>query len=362
MKRSLLAVAVLGAFAGAASAQSSVTLSGTVDLNLQYAKISGNNAAGASVDEKYKKMSQDGINSSQLVFSGREDLGGGSWAGFTLNSGINADTGTANSKFWNRRSTVSLGGNFGEVRLGRDYNPTFWNLTVFDPFGTNGVGSALNMLTSGAITSEAGSGAATSVRTDNAVQYYLPSNIGGVYGNLMIAPGEGIANNRYEGGRVGYAAGPVNIGLAYGQTHLTNSDNKLKLFDVGASYDFGVLKLIGQYIRLKTDEILGAPADGRQDFWQLGTVIPLGQGEIHASYNRLKGKDDLEDVGGKQVSVGYVYNLSKRTALYGTYSQIRNDSNGGYAVGAVGAADLATLGVVGGFKSQAAEFGLRHFF
>src|SRR5258706_987573 len=109
MKKSLLALAVLGAFAGVASAQSSVTLSGTVDLNAKYVKNDGS-------DRRYS-LSQDGINSSQLVFSGREDLGGGLWAGFNLNSGINADTGSSNTKFFNRRSTVSFGGHFGEIRL-----------------------------------------------------------------------------------------------------------------------------------------------------------------------------------------------------------------------------------------------------
>jgi len=362
MKKSLLAVAVLGAFAGAASAQSSVTLSGTVDVNLRYVK---------NDDTKFKQLGTDGINSSQLVFSGREDLGSGTWAGFTLNSGINPDTGTSNSKFWNRRSTVSLGGNFGEIRLGRDYNPTFWNMTVFDPFGTNGVGDMTHAFTNpsvGGLTAaqsallpaggEAGTANTTTVRSDNAVQYYLPSNLGGVYGNVMIAAGEGNPNSRYEGGRIGYAAGPINVGFAYGQTHLLVKDNKLKHFDFGASYDFGFAKLVGQYIRLKTNEIGGVSGvDGTQDIWQIGTVIPLGQGEIHASYNRNKGKDDLEDVGSKMAAIGYVYNLSKRTALYGTYSYLKNDTNGFYAVGG-----SVPAGQTLGFKSQGAEFGLRHFF
>ena len=127
MKKSLLALAVLGAFAGVASAQSSVTLYGTIDLSAKYVKNTGS--------DRRVSLSQDGINSSQLGFKGVEDLGGGLKAGFVLLSGINADTGTANAKFWNRRATVSLMGNFGEVRLGRDYTPTFWNNTIFDAFG-----------------------------------------------------------------------------------------------------------------------------------------------------------------------------------------------------------------------------------
>ncbi|HWH83426.1 MAG TPA: porin, partial [Burkholderiaceae bacterium] len=111
MKKSLLALAVLGAFAGVASAQSSVTLYGTLDVNGRYVKADG--------QSRSLTQSTDGINSSQLGFRGIEDLGGGLKAGFVLLAGVNPDSGTTNSKFFNRRSTVSLMGGFGEVRLGR---------------------------------------------------------------------------------------------------------------------------------------------------------------------------------------------------------------------------------------------------
>ena len=174
MKKSLLALAVLGGFAGVASAQSSVTLYGTVDLNARYIKNDGSS--------KRVSLSQDGINSSQLGFRGVEDLGGGLKASFILLAGVNADTGSANNQFWNRRATVSLSGGFGEVRLGRDYTPTFWNTTIFDAFGTNGLGdsSGVKQLA-----------APDYVRANNAIGYFLPSNIGGVYGQVMAAAGEG---------------------------------------------------------------------------------------------------------------------------------------------------------------------------
>ena len=128
MKKSLLALAVLGAFAGVASAQSSVTLQGTIDVNARYVKNDG-------VDRRLS-MGNNGINAGQLVFSGNEDLGGGLVASFQLNSGISADSGNSSAedgsgKFFNRRSTVSLSGGFGEVRLGRDYTPTYWNNALF---------------------------------------------------------------------------------------------------------------------------------------------------------------------------------------------------------------------------------------
>src|SRR3954466_1605001 len=156
MKKSLIALAVLAA-AGAASAQSSVTLFGIVDATLAYGKGHVSNKT---------QLTNSGYNSSRLGFRGTEDLGGGMSASFWLEAGLNNDNGsgaatnTNNTSTgstggggltFNRRSTVSLGGNWGELRLGRDYTPAFWNLTVFDPFGTNGVGTnqMLNGVSSG---------------------------------------------------------------------------------------------------------------------------------------------------------------------------------------------------------------------
>ena len=123
MKKSLLALAVLGAYAGVASAQSSVTLYGTVDLNGRYVKQDV-----TSGESKRWSLGRDGINSSQLGFRGIEDLGGGLKAGFLLLSSVGADSGdigagqsaTGSGKFWTRRATVSLFSNAGELRLGAD--------------------------------------------------------------------------------------------------------------------------------------------------------------------------------------------------------------------------------------------------
>src|SRR6185295_1716498 len=99
MKKSLLALAVLGAFAGVASAQSSVTLYGTVDVAGRYVKADG--------QDRRLSLATDGINSSQLGFRGVEDLGGGLRAGFNLLASVGVDDGDAgggqaNGKFWTR--------------------------------------------------------------------------------------------------------------------------------------------------------------------------------------------------------------------------------------------------------------------
>jgi predicted porin len=350
MKKSLLALAVLGAFAGAASAQSSVTLFGIVDVNVGQVKNET-----SSTSTKITRMSTDGINSSRLGFRGVEDLGGGMKAGFWLEAGLAPDTGGQGGSnglstvTFNRRSTVSLMGNFGEVRLGRDYDPSFWNLTVFDPFGTNGVGSFLNVI------STFGNGASTLVRANNSVGYFLPSGIGGIYGQAMVAAGEGVFGQKYAGGRLGWAGGPVDVAVAYGQTQIAG-DNKFKLFNIGGSWDFGVAKLMGQYVRADSDNLGNVANQAKADTFLIGVVVPMGQGEIHAAYDESKGKDAVDGAKGKQFALGYVYNLSKRSALYGTYSHISNSGGALFTVGQGGQGSAADG------KSTGLEVGLRHSF
>src|SRR5262249_24180135 len=127
-----------------------------------------------------------------------------------------------------RRATVSLGGNWGEVRLGRDSAPQFWNLTLFDPFNTNGAGAALTF-------QALPSTVATQARASNTFGYFLPGNIGGFYGqaqyylgeNANVCTGTGTPlascvgskdDGTGYGFRLGYAAGPFNLALAMSKT------------------------------------------------------------------------------------------------------------------------------------------------
>ena len=360
MKKSLLALAVLGAFAGAASAQSSVTLFGVIDVNVGEVK---NENGVTGVSTTIKREGTNGINSSRLGFRGVEDLGSGLKAGFWLEAGVTPDTDDSSGTnglgtvFFNRRSTVSLMGNFGEIRLGRDYTPSFWNLTAFDPCGTNGIGSFCNLFTTSAGgdlgRKQLGSTMITTVRDNNTVGYFLPSNLGGIYGQAMIAAGEAVSGQKYQGGRIGYAAGPIDAAVAIGRTTVDPSstgDDKFTWWNIGGSYDFGVAKLMGVYSDEKWD-----PA--RQKSYLLGVVVPMGQGEIHASYDHAKqsGVGATEPTS-KQYALGYVYNLSKRTALYGTYSRLTNSDGANNTINS-GGSGSALNG-----KSQGVEAGLRHSF
>jgi len=349
MKKSLLAVAVLGAFAGAASAQSSVTLFGVVDLSANSIKNGGTTL---------KSLDSNQISSNRLGFRGIEDLGGGLQAGFWLEAGMDNSTGAVGGSagspgttFFNRRSTVSLISKAGEIRLGRDYNPSFWQTVFFDVYGANGLGQMLNL------TSTLGSGVTTFARSNNSITYFLPSGIGGIYGAVQVAAAEAPQTatnspNKYKGGRLGYAAGPVDVAVGYGVTK-TATANDYKLTNIGGSYDAGMVKVFGMWNKSE----FGAKT---LKTWELSASVPLGQGEFKAGYVKADANGAGTDANdASQISAQYIYNLSKRTALYTGGSRISNKGKATFAMGgAVSAADAAA----GGFKSQGFNVGVKHTF
>ena len=124
MKKTLVALAVLGSFAGVASAATSVTLYGTVDAGYEgwsYGKdFSGYNSTfvqGSGAGPVADSKSGNSEGNSKIGVKGQEDLGNGLAATFQLEGEINGDTGSSN--LFNKESTVGLKGAFGEVKFGR---------------------------------------------------------------------------------------------------------------------------------------------------------------------------------------------------------------------------------------------------
>ena len=383
MKKSLLAVAVLGAFAGAASAQSSVTLFGVVDLSVNSIENGSN---------RLRSMDSNQLNSNRLGFRGTEDLGGGLLASFWLEGGMANDTGSPTGFNFQRRSTVSLTSKMGELRLGRDYTNSFSTVATFDAYGANGFGNMSYLYASDqrtlangvtktlALGSVLGSGATTSVRANNMVGYFLPGDLGGLYGSVQVAAGEAVKGNKYVGGRLGWAAGPLNVSAGFSQTDVA-ADSKYKTANIGASYDFGVFKLLGFLDERKFAAL-------KYSTYAVSTSIPMGQGEFRASYS----KGNASGVGGAVAAVAekaakpgsagtaaaaaiaaydtrdndatlfgveYIYNLSKRTALYTQYGRLQNKGASNIQLGGVTTdADITK----GGFTSTGYGVGVRHSF
>lgn len=352
MKKSLLALAAFGLFAGAASAQSTVTLFGVVDAGV--ARLSAKTTAGS---KSVTGMTNSGLNSSRLGFRGVEDLGGGLKAGFWLEGQLTNDDGNAAGLNFQRRSTVSLMGGFGEIRLGRDYTPHFWNTTIYDPFGTNGIGQAM---TPGMLGANANS--ALAVRSNNTIGYFLPGNLGGFNGQVQYAFGENVSGgaktNNMLSFRFGYNAGPIGVNVAYGKTEGATDAADAKYFNVGAAYDFGVVKPMLVVAQEKAGS--GLKVRGVE----LGVVAPVGQGEIRAAYSRYNqsnGSAAFNAADWNKFALGYGYNLSKRTQLYTTYARV---SNKGSQTKLVTNNGLAFTGatILGGKNASGFEFGIRHLF
>lgn len=342
-KFALLAVAAAAVTAAAsAQAQSSVTLFGVLDVAARNVK---------NGDDSVSSLSSGGYNSSRLGFRGTEDLGGGLSAAFWLEHGFNVDTGSVSdsSRFWNRRSTVALLGGFGEVRLGRDFSPTYTAWSSYDVFGDNGVAA------SGKFSNKLGTAVDTLTRADNQMSYIMPG-MGGFSGQLSVATGEGTLGKKQIAGRVGYAAGPLSVSFGYGTTEVgpVGGEDKFKVTALGGSYDFGIAKLSGYYVQDKF-------ADAEVVNYNVGASVPFGPGQFRASYikSNAKGSNavgasiDANDA--DQWALGYAYTLSKRTVIYASYARVSNDGAATYAVSSTPAA-------VAGATSTGYELGLRHAF
>jgi predicted porin len=358
MKKSLLALAVLGAFAGAAQAQSSVTIYGIVDTGVVYtskAVNTGNNTTGSKFG-----LNSGIIQGSRIGFKGVEDLGGGLKAVFNLETGFNNDNGALNGQdagstnLFRRKSVVGLAGGFGTVLLGRqtDFADTISAMTSVNDFGgiTGAVGHNLDRL--------------EGTRTNNSVSY-TTNNLGGFTGNLMYGFGE-TAGQTSAGQSFGiggkYENGPLGLGLNYYQSKqgATPSDTSLisaasattnvgssayKGLNVVASYQFGPARVYANYSRVKQDLNTASPtafsaktlgAANKADVYEIGTAYALSPSlKLLAAVTHTRADFNSSSKGKlTQLSLGTDYWLSKRTDLYAFVASTR-------------ASDMANSGVFG---------------
>lgn len=397
MKKSLLALAVLGAFAGAAQAQSSVTIYGIVDTGVVYSsKVV--NAAANGTGSKFE-LKSGVVQGSRLGFKGVEDLGGGLSAVFNLEAGFANDTGAQSvaGNLFNRKSVVGLAGGFGTVLLGRqtDFADTISAYTSVADFGgvTNNVGHNLDRL--------------QGFRTNNSVSY-TTNNLSGFTGNVTYGFGEQ-AGQTSAGQSFGlggkYENGPLALGASYyqskagttasdttlgavGGTSTLNGNTAIKSFNLVASYQFGPARVYGNWSRVKqplavsagatlpttgitaaqtagvtttfsNNWVIGGANNDKTDIFELGTAYSLTPslkllGSVQHSRINYVGY-----TGGKgkltQFNIGTDYWLSKRTDLYAFVSNLRASNT--YNPGVFG------TNLTGSDSSQTAlAVGIRHKF
>lgn len=366
MKKTLLAAALLAGFAGVAQAETSVTLYGIIDTGIGYNKISGGKDHGITNGTRYGMI--NGVqNGSRWGLRGTEDLGDGLQAVFQLESGFDSGNGKSaqGNRLFGRQATIGLqSDSWGRLDLGRQTNISSKYFGSIDPFGA-GFGQA-NI--------GVGLSAANTVRYDNMIMYQTPSFSGFQFGvGYSFNTDTNHSNNYHTTENVRaitaglrYQNGPLNVAFSFDQLndeHSNHESAKPRMYGLGASYDFEVVKLALAYARttdgwfagpaVNGNNLLGgqsfAFADGfRANSYMVGLTAPIGgASKIFGSWqmvdpnnDKLTGGDETMNV----FSLGYTYDLSKRTNLY---------AYGSYAK------DYAFLD---GLKSTAIGVGLRHRF
>lgn len=348
MKKTVLALAAIAA-SSAAFAQSSVTLYGVVDASVESVKG----------DKTVTRVSSDNLASSRIAFKGVEDLGGGLKATFLLDASAKVDTGAADSALFSRSAYVGLSGGFGEVRLGRQDS-----LIGAQLFGVTGTQAYDEGKISGVL---AGNDLR---RLDNAITYIAPTLVPGLaLAAQFSTKASGLEandnNGRTYGFSAAYANGPLSAGLGYIKS---NTDAAGDVENTGVlvygAYDFGVAKLTAYYNTDDRDTDAGQQFDDR-NMYGFKVAVPVATGvTLTGGYAQVRGaKGDTtsstgnfnakntQDDKASILTFRAQYDLSKRTALYALFTQVRNDKNTDLSVSDVTTAnDKSSRGLAVGVR------------
>jgi predicted porin len=360
MKKSLLALAALSAFATAAQAQSSVTVYGIVDVGVS--DVESKTAAASPVSTKTKTTGAEGqLSGNRIGFRGVEDLGGGLKAGFVLEMSHTPTEATSGVGATNRQSFLSLSNNMGEVRIGRQNS---LNKVINDSGVFGGAGFATGWTT--AINGY------QAERVSNTIQYETPV-FNGLQASVAHQNDSADVSNvdlktkneatfiglRYNQGPLSFAyanknakdsvdgitASTIasNVASAFGilplfrdvtaanlqaaieaETGIENAatdgiaTRKVKQDTVLLGYDFKVAKVVATYNK-GSSQVEGA-AKAKRDDWVLGVSVPMGKTTLLAQYGdgeQTSASNVKTDIKGYQL--GALYSLSKRTTAYALY-------------------------------------------
>ncbi|MDB5841518.1 MAG: porin [Herminiimonas sp.] len=327
LSRLLLSSIIATAFAAPAMAQTNITIEGIADLYVGSMKNSGDAGRTAT-------LGSGGMSTSFLGFKGNEDLGAGLKAHFTLGAFLRADDGASGrftgDTYFGRDANVGLSGSFGSIALGRSISPTTLPVFLFNPMGDSFTLSPL-VLHMAVPTGSWTPSFAGDTGWSNQIRYTTPS-FGGLTANLSYQLGEAAGNTGKNnfGGNVLYFNGPLSLTAAYHRVEVNNpfdalpgpsvvnaipgtgiSATRQKFWLVGGGYDLKVVKLFATYDESKHNVSL------EDKTASLGLSAPVGAGNILAGYARTKRSSvAFAERTRDTFSIGYDYNLSKRTDLY----------------------------------------------
>ncbi|CAN7482202.1 porin [Pseudoduganella sp. LjRoot289] len=312
MTARMLVVAAYVAVAGHAVAQDNVAMYGVVDMGWSHTR----NGTGTVTS-----LNSGLLNGSRLGFKGTEALGNGVTAFFTLENGFAADTGAMGQGglLFGRQAFVGLAGPYGMLKLGRQSTPVYANNDVFDPFGNGLAPDSVRLI------NYSGS------RTNNLLSYGLEA--GGWRAQLQYAPGEAAGNSaagRTLAGYGGYRGGKLDTVATYQSTANAAGDARGSTALVGGNVNFGGIRLYAAYAWNRNVTAPGgliAPGtDMRNQL--LGASIPAaGAGSIRVSYVTLRDRRSAQ-ADAHQFGLGYIHDLSKRTALYTSAAWMSHERKG----------------------------------
>lgn len=180
----------------------------------------------------------------------------------------------------------------------------------------------------------------------------------------MVAAGEGNNSMKYMGARLGFAVDKLNVGGSYAQDWAR--PDHIKVYNIGASYDFGVATLMGYFL-------VGEAGDAKRANYSVAANVPLGVGVLRLSYIHSDASGtlspalagtaspiDIANVDANQFAIGYVHHLSKRTALYTSLAFIDNENLS--RVRTTGNPNLSVTGRPFGDRATGFEMGISHRF
>ena len=342
----LATLAVMGATT--AMAQSSVTLYGRVNTSIEHQKQGSQSATGMV------------NNASRFGIRGIEDLGGGLKAGFVLESGFNSDDGagtpwthgTGAGMTFGRQSEVNLSGGFGMIRLGNFVPESYYATADYVSMHNHDTGTSSDALYYDPVWFGG-------MSTKNKIGYRTP-NMGGFTVDASVSLHEKDATLPRKNGydlAANYAAGPLHLGAGYSNV---NSNWQAAL---SASYTFGPVTLGGYYQRIKDANQWIATGAGSRNNFRLSAMYALGASEFHANLGRANSWSNVSGSAATQWTLGYNYNLSKRTKVYAFYTRL-NKGDRNIGDNASGNSTISSLlsarGAGNDFSSVA--LGVRHNF
>ncbi len=297
MNRTLIVAAIATLATSAAMAQSSVNIYGRFNLTVE---SQNNNGVKTQVLQN---------NASRIGFKGTEDLGGGLRAGFILEHGFNADTGLPSGAFWGRQSEVNLSGGFGTVRLGRFTSEAYFATSDYIGMHNHETGTSSDALY------------AYIGRDTNKVAYRTPEFVKGLTVEAAVSANEGSsANARSYDVAANYQLGALHLGLGY------EKFGAAKQLAVSGLYEMGAFT-VGGMVQRDTN----AYGNGDRTNFRLSGLYMVGTSEFHLNVGKAGDYSKQSQSGAKQYTLGYNYNLSKRTKVYGFYTKVDAERNTGYA-------------------------------